>query len=151
LARCCQGTRKCIPYLLRAVANLHGPWPFRSHLGWLRTQPGPGDCCKWRTMSQDPLAQVDSSIPQQAQAGAAIDAILENNINALIARRMREGDARKAHHRLADAIIHFAGSMTCVCFHLVLFSGWIVIGRGWTRLPGFDPSLSFLATCASME
>lgn len=87
----------------------------------------------------------------KGQAGPAITAILENNINTLIHRRRREAHRRGLQDRLADVATRFAGSMACIYLHLCLFGFWILVNIGWLPLPRFDPSLVLLAMFASVE
>jgi uncharacterized membrane protein len=75
---------------------------------------------------------------------------LRENIDALASRRERERRAAPLSDRVADAITAFAGSMTFVLLHVLLYGGWI----GWNllpRLPHFDPTFVVLAMAASVE
>src|SRR5262249_49172492 len=46
----------------------------------------------------------------------------------------------------------FAGSMTFVCLHLVVFGAWIVANLGWVpAIPAWDKSFGILAMLASVE
>jgi uncharacterized membrane protein len=87
-------------------------------------------------------------------------ASLSDGINATLAAniaRLREradAEARNASlsTRLADHVTRFAGSMTFVALHLILYGGWILANLG--RMPGvtrFDPSFVILAMEASVE
>jgi uncharacterized membrane protein len=81
-----------------------------------------------------------------------VAAVVERNIDALLARRRSEQAQRGTQERAADAITRFAGSMTFVFLHLGLFGAWIVANLGW--VPGvrpFDPSFTVLAMAASVE
>jgi uncharacterized membrane protein len=78
--------------------------------------------------------------------------IVHRNIQALMEVRRREERARSASDRIADAVTAFAGSMTFVYVHLVLYGAWIVVNLGW--VPGvkrFDPTFVALAMVASVE
>lgn len=77
--------------------------------------------------------------------------VLERNIQALLHRRKQEDLQRTREEKIADAITRFAGSMTFVYIHLVLFGTWIVWNLGWLGLPPFDESLVVLAMFASVE
>ncbi|HEU5124862.1 MAG TPA: DUF1003 domain-containing protein [Verrucomicrobiae bacterium] len=78
--------------------------------------------------------------------------VVERNISALLDRRREENRAQTFQDRLADRITRFAGSMTFVYLHLVIFGLWILINVGWIPLiPRFDPSLVILAMEASVE
>ncbi len=79
-------------------------------------------------------------------------AVVERNIDALLARRRREEKARGWQDRLADAITRFTGSMPFVYVHLLLFGAWIAVNLPWA--PGalrFDPTFVVLAMAASVE
>jgi uncharacterized membrane protein len=78
--------------------------------------------------------------------------VLERNIEALMERRREEAAAATRHERFATAITRFTGSMVFVYVHLAIFGFWI--GANIWGLPGirrFDPSLTYLATTASLE
>ena len=78
--------------------------------------------------------------------------VVERNISALLDRRREENRAKTFQDRLADRITRFAGSMTFVYLHLVIFGLWILINVGWIPIiPRFDPSLVILAMEASVE
>lgn len=78
--------------------------------------------------------------------------VVERNIQALLERRRRAERARSLQQRVASRISRFAGSMTFVYIHLVIFGLWILINVGWLPLlPRFDPSLVALAMVASVE
>jgi uncharacterized membrane protein len=77
--------------------------------------------------------------------------VVERNIAALTARQ-RQAERRSGWStRLADTITAFAGSMTFVCLHLVLFGGWVLWNVGALGLRPFDPSFVMLAMEASVE
>ena len=81
-----------------------------------------------------------------------VAAVVERNIEALLARRRSDEARRGTQERAADAITRFAGSMTFVFLHLALFGAWIVANLGW--VPGvrpFDPGFTVLAMAASVE
>jgi uncharacterized membrane protein len=82
--------------------------------------------------------------------GAMVE-IIDRNVEALLRRREQERAATSSQDRVADAISHFAGSMTFVYLHLVLYGGWIVINLGVLPVPKFDPSFVVLAMVASVE
>lgn len=77
--------------------------------------------------------------------------VVERNIQALISRRNQEEKTKSLQERIADAISRFAGSMTFVYIHLIVFGLWIVVNVGWTPLPAFDPTFVILAMFASVE
>lgn len=78
--------------------------------------------------------------------------VVERNISALLDRRREEERAKSLQDRLANRITRFAGSMTFVYLHAVIFGLWILINVGWLPIvPRFDPSLVILAMEASVE
>ena len=77
--------------------------------------------------------------------------VVDRNIRVLLERRDQEQRARKFSDRLADTVTRFAGTMTFVYVHLLLFGGWIVWNMESVPLPKFDPSLVILAMAASVE
>jgi uncharacterized membrane protein len=77
---------------------------------------------------------------------------LEENIERLTERQRRDAAAAPISERLSDAITAFAGSMTFVALHLIVFGGWILINLGWLPIVApFDPSFVVLAMIASVE
>lgn len=77
---------------------------------------------------------------------------LERNISAILKRREEEERGRHAHDRLAQAITTFAGSMTFVCLHVLVFGAWIAANLGLVPyVPVFDPTFAILAMVASVE
>lgn len=77
--------------------------------------------------------------------------VVERNIEALLARRQAEEDARTAQEKAADRVSRFTGSMRFVYIHLVLFGLWIAWNLGWLGLPRFDAQFTILAMAASVE
>lgn len=87
-----------------------------------------------------------------APAPSRMNRALRDNIETLTARAREEAAHAPASHRIADRITAFAGSMTFVIAHLLLFGCWILANT--VTLPGvpeFDPSLVILAMEASVE
>jgi uncharacterized membrane protein len=81
-----------------------------------------------------------------------LNTVLERNINALQARRLREEREATVEERVADAITRFAGSMRFVYLHLLLFGFWLVVNVGLLPIiPPWDPSFVILAMIASVE
>ncbi|WP_217352672.1 DUF1003 domain-containing protein [Sphingomonas sp. ID1715] len=77
---------------------------------------------------------------------------LEQNIEALAARRRAERGRASLQARVADRITRFTGSMAFVYLHLALVAGWVAINIG--AVPGvapFDDTFVILATLASVE
>jgi len=78
--------------------------------------------------------------------------VLDRNIEALRARRLREEEAASWQERLADAISRFTGSMLFVYIHLAIFGFWIVANLHWIPgVPAWDESFVVLAMVASVE
>jgi uncharacterized membrane protein len=78
--------------------------------------------------------------------------VLERNIRALKQRRAREQATASRQDRIADAITRFAGSMTFVYLHAVVFGFWAAVNSGLLPiLPKWDESFVILGTSASVE
>jgi uncharacterized membrane protein len=84
-------------------------------------------------------------------AGGDLAGVLERNIENLLARRREQGRRQRRSDRVAEALGHFAGSMTFVYLHVLLFGGWVLANVGVLALPRFDPDFVKLATFASVE
>ncbi|MEZ2131504.1 DUF1003 domain-containing protein [Sinorhizobium sp. CB7] len=77
---------------------------------------------------------------------------LDRNIEALLERRQEEVRHASLQDRVAGAITRFAGSMTFVYIHAIVFGAWIIANIGLLPVvPAFDPSLVILAMVASVE
>lgn len=77
---------------------------------------------------------------------------LARNIRALEERRSKEEREATLQERIAEAITRFAGSMTFVGLHLVLFGVWVLVNAGLLPvLPKWDESFVILGTSASVE
>ncbi len=76
--------------------------------------------------------------------------IVDRNIEALLARRAEEEKQLGWQERLAATITAFAGTMTFVWIHALVFGAWIVTNL-IPGFPHFDPSLVILAMAASVE
>lgn len=78
--------------------------------------------------------------------------VVERNIRALVEHRRSAERRSRWSDRLAQAITRFAGSMTFVLIHVVLYGSWIAINLGAIPgVPRFDPSFVALAMEASVE
>lgn len=78
--------------------------------------------------------------------------LVERNIRALVLRRQQEEASLGWQERIAARVSSFAGSMTFVWLHVVLFGGWIATNVGLLPiLPRFDPTFVALAMTASVE
>jgi uncharacterized membrane protein len=85
-------------------------------------------------------------------AAEGLTPALARNIDAVMQRRRQTAGAASIQERAAAAISRFAGSMTFIYIHIVLYGTWILANLGW--LPGvspWDPSLVILAMEASVE
>jgi uncharacterized membrane protein len=77
---------------------------------------------------------------------------LRDNIETLSERAREDAANAPLRQRVADRITGFAGSMTFVLVHLVLFGFWITANViGITGVPRFDASLVLLGMIASVE
>ncbi|MDF0663660.1 DUF1003 domain-containing protein [Rhizobium redzepovicii] len=77
---------------------------------------------------------------------------LDQNIEALLDRRKEDLRNASLQDRIAASITRFAGSMTFVYIHAIVFGLWILLNVGLLPLlPVFDPSLVILAMVASVE
>ncbi len=87
-----------------------------------------------------------------APTPAEIAGTLKENIAALAERERAELRNAPLSDRIAHRITRFAGSMTFVAIHLVLYGLWIAINLGWVPgVPRFDPTFVILAMEASVE
>jgi uncharacterized membrane protein len=90
------------------------------------------------------------TVPPPRPSGLA--PALARNIRALSERKAR--DERKAglQQRLADRITRFAGSMTFVYIHVVVFGAWTLVNTGIVPVvPKWDETFVILGTSASVE
>lgn len=77
---------------------------------------------------------------------------LQENILAMRAREAEDAADMPLADRVAGAITRFAGSITFVVLHLVIYGGWIAINLGLIpSIPAFDETFVLLATEASIE
>ena len=93
-------------------------------------------------------APITHSTPMPPGLGS----VLGRNMARMKERRMREEAAASWSERLSDRVTRFAGSMTFVAIHAVLYGTWIAVNLG--AVPGvrrFDPSFVVLAMEASVE
>jgi uncharacterized membrane protein len=85
-------------------------------------------------------------------AAAGMNRTLRENIESLARRRQEDIAKSSLSERISDRITGFAGSMTFVAIHVLLYGSWIAVNAGWIPgLPRFDPSLVLLAMAASVE
>jgi uncharacterized membrane protein len=70
----------------------------------------------------------------------------------LLRHRRSQERTKRAQDRIADAITRFAGSMTFVYVHVIVFGLWIVVNLGWLPgVPRFDETFVVLAMIASKD
>jgi uncharacterized membrane protein len=85
-------------------------------------------------------------------APGGLSPVLERNIRSLTERRRRERREAPLQARVADAITRFAGSMTFVYIHIVVFGTWAAVNSGLVNwLPKWDETFVILGTSASVE
>ncbi|HUQ18108.1 MAG TPA: DUF1003 domain-containing protein [Gemmatimonadaceae bacterium] len=78
--------------------------------------------------------------------------IVERNLRALAELADAQRQAKSMQDRFAMAVSHFAGRMSFVYVHAVVFGLWVLANTG--LLPGirhFDPNLNALNTIATLE
>jgi uncharacterized membrane protein len=77
---------------------------------------------------------------------------LKQNIAALAERDRAKQQAAPPGERIARRITAFAGSMTFVVVHLIVYGLWIAINLGWLPIvPKLDSTFVVLAMEASVE
>ncbi len=92
---------------------------------------------------------MDPSLTRPHSPG--LSSVVERNMEALLKRRREEARRRSPSERAAERISQFAGSISFVYLHIVLFGTWIAINKLPLSLPQFDPTLVVLAMFASVE
>lgn len=81
-----------------------------------------------------------------------LDAVLERNIQTLMAHRRAEDASVTKHQGAVIVIARFIGSFGFVYSHLALFGLWTLANTiGFAGLPKFDPELFYMATFAAVE
>jgi uncharacterized membrane protein len=80
-----------------------------------------------------------------------ITKIVERNVNALVNRKKEDLKKRSLNQKFVGTITSFAGSMSSVYIHSILFGVWILWNMGLVHLKPFDPSFIMLATFAAVE
>jgi uncharacterized membrane protein len=91
-----------------------------------------------------------SGAPEAAGTRDVAD-VIDRNVESLLRRREQERAATSRQDKIADAISAFAGSMSFVYLHLVVYGAWIVVNLPGVPLPKFDPTFVVLAMVASVE
>jgi uncharacterized membrane protein len=98
----------------------------------------------------DRRTEWDLTHPPHGRRGMA--RVVERNVRALLARRAEDDQAKTRSERIADGVTRFAGSMTFVYIHLVMYGAWILVNLGIIPgVPRFDPTFVILAMEASVE
>ena len=78
--------------------------------------------------------------------------VVERNIKTLLAQRRKEEATLNWREKLAANISRFAGSISFLALHIVVFGLWVAINAGWIpAIPRFDPTLVRLAVTVSVE
>lgn len=77
--------------------------------------------------------------------------IIERNVRALVEVAAEQEKEKSFADRVAIAISHWAGSMTFVYFHALLYGVWAAADLGWLGFHGFDRDLIGLNTVATVE
>jgi uncharacterized membrane protein len=90
----------------------------------------------------------NTEVPPLAEGGLKLVA---RNVKALMDERRKEENQASVEQRVADRITAFAGSMSFVYLHAIVFGLWTVINVGWLPLPKFDQTFVILGTSASVE
>jgi len=77
--------------------------------------------------------------------------IIERNVRALVELAAEQQKPKSFADRIAIAISHWAGSMTFVYFHALLYGTWAAADLGWLGFHNFDRDLIGLNTAATVE
>lgn len=79
--------------------------------------------------------------------------VVHRNIRSIVTIRQQEESRRTTSNRIAHAITAFAGSMSCVFAHVVVYGSWILLNTGNLPRPRpFDPyPFPMLGTVACIE
>jgi uncharacterized membrane protein len=77
--------------------------------------------------------------------------IIERNVRALAELAVEQERAKSFADRIAIEISRFAGSMTFVYFHALLYGVWAAADLGWLGFHNFDRDLIGLNTVATVE
>jgi uncharacterized membrane protein len=97
------------------------------------------------------VSSTASSLDSDGEGSPAVAAVVDRNIEALLARRRTHDQNKSFGDRIAGAVTAFAGSMSFVYLHVVVVAGWVAWNSGWFRVRRADPSFSMLAVTASIE
>ncbi|MDB5512050.1 MAG: hypothetical protein JWR08_1533 [Enterovirga sp.] len=102
------------------------------------------------TTSDASARSASPTVPPPRPAG--LSPVLGRNIDALRERRLREQRTARWQDRVADTITAFAGSMTFVILHAIVFGFWALVNSGLLPImPRWDESFVILGTSASVE
>lgn len=77
--------------------------------------------------------------------------IVERNVHALVHRKKEDHKRRSITEKFIGAITSFAGSMSSLYIHSILFGVWVVWNMGLLNVKPFDPNFIMLATFAAVE
>ena len=101
-----------------------------------------------------PMADIPSKEPDSAPVRTKRERtspIIERNVRALVELAVEQERAKSFADRIAIAISHWAGSMTFVYFHALLYGTWAAADLGWLGFHNFDRDLIGLNTVATVE
>ena len=89
---------------------------------------------------------------KQSTDSSGVTPVVERNIKTLLERRQKEEAALRWQDKLANLISQFAGSISFLFLHIVVFGLWVAINCGvLPGVPRFDPTLVRLAVVVSIE
>lgn len=95
---------------------------------------------------------VDPNFGHSNEPPQQLSFILRSNISRMRERRAEEDAGAHLSARLSDGVTAFAGSMTFVVIHAIIYGAWLVLNLGVIHgLRPFDPSFVILAMEASVE
>jgi uncharacterized membrane protein len=86
-----------------------------------------------------------------AESASEMAGVMDRNIKEIMKLRQQDEKEKTTDEHIADKITRFAGSMSFVYIHLVLFTAWIVYNKGFIGIKPVDPSFTGLMLFASVE
>lgn len=88
---------------------------------------------------------------QASEPSSDIAGIINRNIKALVARRLKDENNKPLEEKIADSITRFTGNMAFVYTHVVVFGVWVILNLGWFGIKPFDPSFVALQLITALE
>ena len=85
------------------------------------------------------------------EKGSPLESIVDRNIKALVARRLKEEQKKRVDQKLAATITGFTANMAFVYTHIAIFGVWICWNIGLFHLKPFDPSFTGLMLTTAIE